>query len=122
MLFDRTPGQWRELGAPAWVFDPNAAAEAYTGWASPSFGGGQDPNDPALRLYYVGMIWTPRCVKPQWLSVQDALTDTEVELLATDRAERWGRPGRCRGRLLAPDAPVPAWLECCRMDTRHVPT
>lgn len=88
------------------MFEPDAA-KAYSGLASPSFGGGQRPDELAVRLYYIALIWTPYWVKPKYLTAMGALTDTEAVLLATDRQVRWGRVGRCRSQLLAPDADVP---------------
>lgn len=112
--FDRTPEQWHELGAPAFVYQRDAAAEAYVAWAVPGFGGRRDPADPLVWFYYVSKIWMPRCCKPQYLAHVDALTSTEVALLAANQWARWDRPGHCRSKLLAGDAPVPSWLESCR--------
>ncbi|HET9255489.1 MAG TPA: hypothetical protein VFO16_09835 [Pseudonocardiaceae bacterium] len=116
--FHRSAEQWRELGAPVFVYDVDAAAEAYVAWAPVGYGGGKDPADELVRRYYVGMIWLPRCVKPQWLAHAGALLDVEAELLASDRWARWGRPGRCRAPMLAAEADVPEWLVCCRRVSR----
>ncbi|MGB6164024.1 MAG: hypothetical protein WBF75_15920 [Pseudonocardiaceae bacterium] len=116
VLFDRSPQEWRELGAPVWLGDSRAAAGLYAEWALPGFGRGMDPDDPTPRRYYVEMMWLPRCVRPQWLSHAGALSSAEAELLASDR---WGRPGRCRAPMLAPGADVPAWLVCCRRGDRR---
>jgi hypothetical protein len=115
--FDRSVQQWRELGAPTWVFELAAAAEAYVAWAQPGYGGGLEPDDVLVRRHYARK-WMAQCVKPQWLAQAGALLDAEVQLLSGDRWARWGRPGRCRSRMLAPGADVPVWLTCCRRDPR----
>ncbi len=74
--FDRTDEEWRELAAPAWVYEPDAAAEAYVSWALSCYGGGHDPTDPTIRRYFVAMIWTRKCVKPQYLGHASALLPT----------------------------------------------
>lgn len=117
--FDRTVEQWRALGAPAWVFDLDAASEAYFGWALSCYGGGHDSTDPAIRRYFVEMIWMQNCVKPQWLWHAGVLLPAEVRLFTGDRWARWGRPGRCRSQQLNPEADVPVWLACCRQEPRH---
>lgn len=117
--FNRTAEQWRELDAPAWVSDSMAAAEAYVSWASQGYGRGADPTDMVIRLYYVEMLWLKHCVRPQWLAQAGALLDFEVQLLSTDRYQRWGRPGHCRSPMLDPEAPVPDWLACCRREARR---
>ncbi|MGH3722032.1 MAG: hypothetical protein ACRDRI_24955 [Pseudonocardiaceae bacterium] len=120
-LFERSTEQWRRLGAPLWVYDLDAAAERYVTWAPSSYGGGAVPNE-LTRRYYVGMIWTPKCVKPQFLHAHGHLTAVEEQLLTTDKYARWGRPGRCRSPQLNPDADVPGWLTCCRRGrSRHGP-
>lgn len=115
--FDRTADQWRDLNAPAWVWDLNTAAEAYVAWALSAYGGGHDPTGQGIRKYYVGMIWWPKCVRPQFLEFAGALSSVEAQLLG-DRNARWGRPGRCWTRMLNPIANVPEWLVCCRQEAR----
>lgn len=118
--FNRTPQQWRDIGAPVWVFDSDAAAEVYVTWARAGYGRGADPTaEPWIAHYYVRMRWTPYCVKPRYLDHIGALLPAEAQLLASDRRARWGRPGRCRSRMLAADANVPLWLECCRQEPRR---
>jgi hypothetical protein len=118
--FNRSAQQWRELGAPPFVYDVDAAAEAYVAWALAGYGGGEDSTDELVRAYYVRLLWVPRCVKPQWLAHAGALLDAEAQLLAGDRQARWGRPGRCRSRMLDSEAVgVPAWLECCKREQRR---
>ncbi len=112
--FDRSPEQWQDLGAPEFVADPDAAAWCYSKWARPGFGRGSTATDPTAKRYYVCMAWLPRCVRPLFLAHVGALAPGEVALLAGDRRARWGRPGRCWSPMLAPDADVPAWLQCCR--------
>jgi hypothetical protein len=120
--FDRSPEQWRELGAPAWVFVPDAAAEAYSAWALPGYGRGMDPADPVMRRYYV-QTWMARCTKTQFLAHVGALSPAEVALLGTGSRAGWGDPARCWARMLDADADVPAWLECCRRERpRHGPS
>lgn len=116
--FDRSPQQWRELGAPGFVADPAVAARCYSEWARPGFGRGSTATDPTTARYYVSMAWLPRCVRPLFLAYVGALAPGEVALLAGDRRARWGRPGRCWSPMLAPDAPMPEWLECCRRGDR----
>jgi len=117
--FDRTDEEWRELAAPAWVYEPDAAAEAYVSWALSCYGGGHDPTDPTIRRYFVEMIWTRKCVKPQYLGHASALLPAEVQLLTGDKWAKWGRPGRCRAQQLNPGADVPQWLECCRREQQR---
>jgi hypothetical protein len=113
--FDRSPKQWCALNAPAWVWNMDTAAEAYVSWALPAYGGGHHPTGQGIRKYYVGMLWWPRCVRPQFLASVGALLPVEAQLLSGDRQARWGRPGRCSSRMLASDASgIPGWLECCR--------
>ncbi|MGH3808062.1 MAG: hypothetical protein ACRDRU_15840 [Pseudonocardiaceae bacterium] len=118
-LFERSTEQWCRLGAPLWVYDIAAAAEAYATWASRAYGGGVDPTDQIVRRYYVMMAWWPWCVRPQWLHAHGHLTAAEEQILATDKYARWGRPGRCRSPQLNPDADCPDWLACCRVDRSH---
>jgi hypothetical protein len=116
--FDRSPEQWRELGAPAFVYDMDAAAQTYSVWGMPCWGGGNDPADPPTRFYYIGMMWMPYCLKPRYLYHVGAATAGEMALLANQES-RWDTPDRCRWRLLRPDAEVPSWLaECCRSTGR----
>lgn len=117
--FDRSPEQWRALNAPPWLYDLDAAAEAYVSWALSGYGGGLDPTGQGIRRYYVEMLWWPRCVRPQYLASVGALLPGEAQLLAADRQARWGRPGRCRSPMLEPAASVPEWLVCCRRETRR---
>jgi hypothetical protein len=114
--FDRTPQQWRDSGAPVWVFDSDAAAEVYVTWARAGYGRGVDLADGVVRRYYVDMRWLPHCVQPRYLDHVGALTAGEAQLLVSDRSARWGRPGRCRSPMLDAAADVPRWLECCRQD------
>jgi hypothetical protein len=116
-LFERSPAQWEDLAAPDWVYDRPAAESTYIRWAQPGFGERLSPGDSALR-YYVAMLWWPFCVRPQFLYSVDALTETERTALESERYVRWGRPGRCSSRMLAVDAAVPEWLECCRSPGR----
>jgi hypothetical protein len=115
--FDRTLDQWLELGAPLYVYDEVAARERYVIWGREGHGRGLDPADPVLR-YYVAMCWQPKCLKPLFLAHAGALLPAETQLLTSDRFLRWGRPGRCRSQMLAADADVPAWLQCCRRAPR----
>jgi hypothetical protein len=117
--FDRSPAQWRELGAPEFVADLAVAAEFYSRWALPGYGRGLTATDPTARRYYVAMAWLPRCVRPLYLAHVRALLPGEVQLLSGDRRNRWGRLGRCWSPMLAADADVPAWLECCRREDRR---
>ncbi len=114
--FDRTLDQWLELGAPPYVYDEAAARERYVIWGREGYGRGLDPADPVLR-YYVAMRWQPKCVKPLFLAHVGALHPAEDAQLLTgdDLFSRWGRLGRCRSAMLAPDADVPNWLLCCRL-------
>jgi hypothetical protein len=117
-LFDRTLAQWQQLGAPDWVYDRHAGESTYIRWAQPGYGERLSPGDTALR-YYVAMLWWPFCVRPQFLYLVDALTETERSALESERYARWGRPGRCASPMLAADADgVPDWLECCRSPGR----
>ena len=115
--FDRAPDEWRALGAPAFVYDIDAAAEAYSVWGMSCWGGQKDPSDQGTRFYYIGLIWLPCCVKPRYLYHVGAVTDVERALLTTGHA-RWDPPDRCRSHLLRPDAGVPEWLELCRSSGR----
>lgn len=104
------------MGAPAFVYDPDIAAEAYSAWSRPGFGRGCDPTDPTIRFYYLGSWLT--CVRPQFLYAVGALTGQEWALLDADQYRRWGRPGRCPSRMLDSRAEVPDWLECCKVSDR----
>jgi hypothetical protein len=108
--FQRT--QWADLGAPAWVYDLAAGAEALSAWAVMRHGGGVDPADRLLR-WQVTRLWWPGCVQPQYLHHLDALTDVERTIWATPGPSTRGRPGECAVAMLRPDAPVPEWLACC---------
>jgi hypothetical protein len=112
--FERTTAQWSALGAPEWVIDTGAATEIYVQWARNGYGRGADPTDEVIRRYYVEMAWLKRCIRPQFLVDSGALNDAEMQLLTAGRSARWGRPGRCWGRMLSADAPTPEWLACCR--------
>jgi hypothetical protein len=116
--FERTAREWRDIGAPVWVFDLNAAAEAYAAWAQFGYGRDADLADGVICRYYVEMQWLPHCVQPRFLDHVGALFPGEAQLLATDRSARWGRPGRCRVPMLASDADVPDWLTLCRREPR----
>jgi hypothetical protein len=117
--FERDVADWRDLGAPAWVYDLPAAVMAYVAWARPGYGRGADLSDGVIGRYYVAMQWLPHCVQPRYLDHVGALTAGEAQLLANDRSARWGRPGRCRTPMLDPKADVPVWLACCRQEPRH---
>jgi len=116
--FDRSPEQWRELGAPEFVVDLAAAAQCYSRWARPGYGRGLTSTDATAQRYYVTMAWLPRCVRPLYLAHVGALAPGEVQLLSGDQRNQWGRLGRCWSPLLAADADVPIWLECCRQEDR----
>ncbi len=119
--FERPASVWRDLGAPAWVFDMAAASEAYISWARAGYGRGADLDDGVVGRYYVAMQWLPRCVQPRYLDHVGALTAGEAQLLASDRWARWGRPGRCRSRMLDSAAVgVPQWLWCCQQEPRSM--
>jgi hypothetical protein len=111
--FQRTPAQWADLGAPAWVYELDAGAQALVAWAVPRAGGGTDPTDRLLR-WMVTQLWWPGCVQPQYLGHAGSLTDVERAMWATPGPSTHGRPDRCAAARLRADAPVPAWLECCR--------
>lgn len=115
VLFDRSPEEWRQLGAPDFVSDVPAACEAYVVWAPRAYGGESDPTDEVVRRYYVEMAWLKRCVRPQFLYFINALNAAERELMESGgQSARWGRPGRCWAPRLLSDAGVPEWLRCCR--------
>jgi hypothetical protein len=112
--FNRTAGQWDDLGAPEWVIDAGAATEIYVQWARNGYGRGADPTDEVIRRYYVEMAWLKRCIRPQFLVNSGALTDAEMQLLTARHSARWGRPGRCWTPMLHSEADCPPWLACCR--------
>jgi hypothetical protein len=85
--FERTAREWRDMGAPVWVFDLDAAAEAYAAWARFGYGRDADLADGVIARYYVAMQWLPHCVQPRFLEHVGALFPAEAQLLATDR---WG--------------------------------
>lgn len=105
--FSRTAREWRDLGAPAWVYDLDVAAAAYISWARAGYGRNADLTDGVIGHYFVAMQWLPRCVQPRYLDHVSALTAGEAQLLASDRSARWGRPGRCRLPMLDSEADCP---------------
>ncbi len=127
--FERTADQWRELEAPSWVFDLDAAAQAYVTWGRLGYGGGGDPDDPIERHY--ARSWMARCVKPQYLvrcptsrrscwsvaggrsgAVRDAARHRCWTRPRTCR-RGWGAAGRSRAvaRRKQPPGPVAALVE-----------
>ncbi len=117
--FQRTPEEWADLGAPAWVYDLDAGAEALCAWAVMRYGGGVDPTERLLR-WFVSRLWWRGCVQPQYLDAADALTDVERGMWVAPCSTR-GRPGQRAAPMLRADAPVPAWLGCCRQPERRNP-
>jgi hypothetical protein len=113
--FDRTVDEWRELKAPAFLYDRAATCAVYSAWALLAWGGGKDPADRVL--WWMAVVeWLPTCARPRFLFHALAVTEAELDLL--DQDHRWDWPDHCRYPLLRPAAPVPEWLAMCRMRPR----
>jgi hypothetical protein len=85
--FDRTPAEWRRLGAPVDLYDLELAAECELAEHGAVLEPGE-PSAPGPLWFYAARWW--RAHRPPFLAAAGALTRAEQR--------RYARPGRAGGR------------------------
>lgn len=103
-MFARSPGTWRLLGAPSFMYDDQAAVKAFDRWIGPGKGPTRlrvatSPPLSAGRADKLKVDYLRRQLAPRLLWEANALTDAERAQLI-----RWQRRG------LQLNAKAPAWL------------